>query len=211
MSKDVNEQLTEKLQANYQTFTKLCKNLGERCHSVSSMINHFDDRLVMCPASSRYEYHNACAGGLIDHSLRVLMYAQKIVKAFDIQVDNENLIMSCLFHDWGKIGSCEEAYYLNQTNDFYFKKGHPYEINREMQYMKNVDRTTQLFNHFNVSLTEEEFLAIRLNDGPVADENKAYAMQEPLLAVVVHQADRMACYAEKGRKSILSSTREFKA
>jgi len=50
---------------------------------------------------------------------------------------------------------------------------------------------------FDVKLTQDEWLAIKLNDGHEADENRPYRMKESVLALVIHAADRMACQQEK--------------
>jgi hypothetical protein len=44
----------------------------------------------------------------------------------------------------------------------------------------------------------DEWVAIRINDGMIVEENRCYAMGEPTLALVVHMADRLACQEEKG-------------
>jgi hypothetical protein len=54
-----------------------------------------------------------------------------------------------------------------------------------------------LFQHFDIKLTQEEWLAIKLNDGHEADENRPYRMKETVLPLIVHAADRMACQQEK--------------
>jgi len=47
-------------------------------------------------------------------------------------------------------------------------------------------------------LTQDEMLAIRLNDGQYADENAPYKLKEPMLADVVHMADLISTKQEKG-------------
>jgi hypothetical protein len=66
-----------------------------------------------------------------------------------------------------------------------------------MPFMTTSHGGIYLCQHFGISLSYNEFCSILLNDGPVLDENKPYAMKEPFLAVLVHQADRVSCEEEK--------------
>ena len=94
----------EEIKKNFDTFLKLCGALGDRSESVISMVNHFNERLALAPASSRKEFHNAFPGGLIDHSLRVLANANALVKVWETSenIPKDSLILSSLFHDFGK-------------------------------------------------------------------------------------------------------------
>lgn len=186
----------EKITKNYDKFVALCANLGDRAPAVKAMIDHLGDRLVMAPASSREAYHNAWPGGLIDHSLRVLQLTIKLVKAYEFDFPRESLIISALFHDLGKVGGITEDHYI-PADEWQKKRGQPYTYNPKLQFMSSAHRGLFLLQHFGVKLTEDEFMSILLNDGPEAEENRIYSMKEPTLAVVIHQADRMACEFEK--------------
>jgi hypothetical protein len=190
----------KKIEGNWNRFRQLCNRLGDRTDGVNKMLDHFEQRAALTPASSRTEYHNSHPGGLIDHSLRVLSNLNKLVKAygFEDKISKESMIIAGLFHDWGKIGSVDEDLYLDQQSDWHRDRGMMYTHNRSMQYMTTSHRALFLFQHFGVYLTEDEFLSILLNDGMYIDDNKPYRMKEPTLAVLVHHADRMACQQEKG-------------
>jgi hypothetical protein len=191
----------EEIKNNFDTFLKLCGALGDRSESVISMVNHFNERLALAPASSRKEFHNAFPGGLIDHSLRVLANANALVKVWETTEDipKDSLILSTLFHDFGKIGgvAAGQDLYLPQTSDWHRERGMMYTHNNNLEYMTTSDRALWLFQHFDIKLTEGEWLAIKLNDGHEADENRPYRMKESVLPLIVHAADRMACQQEK--------------
>lgn len=55
-----------------------------------------------------------------------------------------------------------------------------------------------LCQHYGLRLTQEETLAILLNDGFVVDENKPYCLKEPLLSHIVMTADYISTRQEKG-------------
>jgi hypothetical protein len=189
----------EKIEKNFQLFLSLCEKVGDdRKHAVVTMVTDLADRIATAPASSRTEYHAAYPGGLVDHSLRVLKNARTLDAAYKLNLPVESLIISCLFHDFGKIGDLEGDLYLVQTDNWRREKlGEQYTINRSIQKMPNAERGLFLMQHYGVKLTLDEWVSIRCNDGPAAKENDYYTMHEPILALIVHQADRMACHQEK--------------
>lgn len=193
----------EKMKRNWTIFRQLCSKLGTRTNAVAAMLDHFEERLVMTPASTRLSYHGAFPGGLVDHSIRVFTNAKKLVKTFEYDISDESLIISCLFHDLGKVGNLDEDYYLEQESDWHREKlGKMYETNKSIPFMTTAQRGLWILQHFNVQLTEDEYLAILLNDGQYADENSVYGMKEGLLATIVHQADRLATEMEKGKTEL---------
>lgn len=174
------------------------EKLGDRSEAALALVDHLGERLALCPASSRKDYHAAFPGGLVDHSIRVLGNAMRLVKAFGWDIPRESLIIGCLLHDIGKVGDHEQDYYLPQTDGWRVEKlGENYTHNRAMQYMTVPDRGVWLCQHFSLKLTQAEFLAIKLNDGQYAEENAPYKMKEPMLADVVHLADYISTKQEK--------------
>jgi len=174
------------------------EKLGDRSEPALALVDHLGERLAMCPASSRKEYHAAFPGGLVDHSLRLLSNALKLCKTFNWEVPKDSLIIGCLLHDLGKVGDHEKDYYVPQDSDWHREKlGEMYKHNKEILYMTVPDRGVWLCQHFGLKLTQDEWLAIKLNDGQYAEENAPYKMKEPLLADVVHLADYISCKQEK--------------
>ena len=188
----------EDIAANFDKFRSLCEKLGDRSQSALNLVDSLGERLAISPASSRLDFHNCMVGGLVDHSLRVLSNAMKLIKTFGWEVPKDSLIIGTLFHDLGKVGDHENDYYLPQDSDWHREKlGEMYKYNREMQYMTVPDRGVWLCQHFGLKLTQDEFLAIKLNDGQYDDTNAPYKMKEPLLADIVHQADIISTKQEK--------------
>lgn len=195
-----------KIESNWKTFEKWCdvETLGERSGAIKEMLNHYGERACMAPASSRIEFHNAFPGGFIDHSLRVLRITIDLATALKVKVNKESLIIAPLFHDWGKVGTLEDDYYLNQDSDWHRKRGQTYTKNPKIK-MSNAQLGLYNLSQFGVKLSEEEYMAILLNDGQYAEANREYAMKEPKLALLVHMADRWSTQCEKDRLSLLDS------
>lgn len=188
----------EQIAENFDKYRGFMEKLGERAEPALALVDHLGERLALCPASSRKDYHHAIPGGLVDHSLRVLGNAMRLVKTFNWDIPKDSLILGCLLHDIGKIGDHENDYYLPQTDGWRVDKlGEVYTHNKDLQYMTVPDRGVWLCQHFGLKLTQPEFLAIKLNDGQYADENAPYKMKEPLLVDIVHMADYISTKQEK--------------
>lgn len=194
------ELTAEQIEKNWNRFVGLCGQLGERKEAALRLCDTLEQRLATAPASATVNYHNAFPGGLVDHSLRVLKNAIKLCKTFEWELPKESLIIGCLFHDLGKVGNHENDYYLDQDEIWKIEKyGQLYKYNNDMQYMDVPLRGIFLCQHFGLKLNEAELLAIYLNDGMYVDANKQYGLKEPMLAMVVHQADLISTKQEKGQ------------
>ena len=111
-----------KIKENYDKFRKLINQTfeGERLESLNKMYDHLEDRIVLTPASSMEHFHNAFAGGYIDHVLRVTRNAVKLYDMYNElgiglgEFTKENVIFSALHHDLGKVGAL-----VSQENNVY--------------------------------------------------------------------------------------------
>lgn len=189
----------EEIEQNWKRMQSLLEKCGDRAPDAIRMVEALGERLALCPASGKRDYHNAFPGGLVDHSLRVLGNAVRLTGTFGWQVPRDSLILACLLHDLGKVGDHERDYYVPQTDQWRVDKlGEEYTYSKEIQYMTVPDRSIFLCQHFGLKLKQDELLAIRLHDGFVVEENKPYCLKEPLLAHVVMTADYIATIQEKG-------------
>lgn len=194
----VQELTAEEISKNFDRFRALCEKLGDRSESVVAMVDALGERLALCPASAKKDYHNAFPGGLVDHSLRVLGNAIKMSKGFGWSLPKNSLIISCLFHDIGKIGSPDADFYIPQTDQYWIdKKGEMYTYNNDLPYMATPDRSVFLMQHFGIQLSHDEALAIKLNDGFVVNDNKPYCLKISNLVYTVMTADYAATMEEK--------------
>ncbi len=189
----------EQIVANWEKFSSLLLQTGDhRVDGIQAMLDHFGDRFVMCPASSKANLHSCFVGGLIDHSLHVLKNCSRMIKvAPDIYKDipEQSVVFAALLHDLGKVGDLESDRYLVQTNNYYREKGNLFELNRSLPTVTHT--SLFLLQHFGIKTTYPEWEAILLNDGTVTDDGCEYSMRETALTLLVHQADRLSCQQEK--------------
>ena len=193
----------EEIASNFEKYRSFLEKIGDRSEAALNLVDKLGEQLALCPASSRKEYHSAYPGGLVEHSLRVLSNALKIVKAFGWNIPKESLIVSCLLHDIGKVGLANDDgsvsdYYVPQDSDWHREKlGEMYKYNKDMQYMTTPQRSVHMCQQFGLRLNTDEYLSILLNDGFVLDENKPYCLKTSPLVYTVMTADYISTMQEK--------------
>ena len=206
------KQLTaEQIAKNWEQLRSLIDNTfeGERKEKLNKMYDHFEDRMCMAPASGKEQYHYAHVGGYVEHVLHVVDCALKITNLWaaegaTINFTTEEVIFAALHHDLGKVGDMDKDYYVPQESEWHRKnRGEIFTHNGELQYMTVTDRAIYLLNQFQVPMTENEYVGLRLTDGLYEEANKSYYISynpdwalKSNIAYVLHQADLMATKIE---------------
>ena len=181
----------------------------ERREQVETMLEDLSDKMILAPASGKSHFHNAFPGGYIDHVNRVVYCALKTKALWeemgaDINFTDEELVFSALFHDLGKVGDGEKDGYLRQNDQWRQKNlNEQYTPNKELPFMLIQDRSLYILQKFGISLSHNEYMAIRLHDGIYDDANKAYFMGfnpdskfRTNIVNILHQADYLASKVE---------------
>ena len=113
----------EQIQKNYEKHLKIIETYlsEERVTQVKAMLNHMEEVYIMAPASGKTWYHNAFAGGYVDHVNRVVQYAIEQSRLYEkmggtLDYTDEQLVFAALFHDLGKIGDGDSPNYIPQTD-----------------------------------------------------------------------------------------------
>ena len=198
------KQLTEKqIIENWDKLMKLIEDTfdGERKEKLLEMYKYFEDRMSIAPASGKAHYHNAMVGGYVEHVLHVVDCALKIKKLWEedgatINFTDEELIFAGMHHDLGKVGDLEEDYYIPQDSEWHRKnQGSIFKHNPKLQYMSVTDRSFFILQHFQIPMSEWEYIGLRLTDGMYEDANKTYYMNynpdwslKSNIAYILHQA-----------------------
>jgi len=176
--------------------------------------SNYSERLMLMPAAHKKEYHNAFPGGYVDHILRVVDCALKLNDVWvEMGVDastytKEELVFAALNHDLGKMGDENHEAYIPQDDQWRRDKlGEDYKFNDRLEFMSVPDRSLHLLLSNNISVSKNEWLAIKLHDGLYDDANKPYLMSwspetkpRTSLIYIIHQADLMAARIEFERE-----------
>ena len=182
---------------------------GERKEKLLKMYNHFEDRMMFTPGSGTAHFHNCFIGGYVEHVLHITKIARKLFvdyKELGAHIDytEEEVIFAALHHDLGKVGDLENDYYVPNDSKWHIEnQGKYYKRGKDLNFMTVTDRAIYLLNHFGISMSENEYLALRLTDGMYEEANKTYLMQyldenkvKSNLPILLHQADMLASRIE---------------
>lgn len=200
----------EQIAKNYEKHLKIIDHyIGDRGESIKAMLKDLEGTYVMAPASGKSWYHNAFAGGYVDHVNRVVEYSIKQMKLYKemggtIDFTEEELVFSAIFHDLGKIGDKDNASYIPQTDKWRQDKLHEmYTPNGELDFMLVPDRSLFTLQEYGIKTTKNEYLAIKLHDGVFSDANKPYffsnqpnARMKTSIVNILHSADFLASKVE---------------
>jgi len=186
---------------------------GDRKGQFTDFYTKLDDRIALLPASHKKAYHNCFPGGYVDHVVRVITAAFKLHSLWQEMgtkdtYTEEELFVSALNHDLGKIGSIDETSVHPSTDEWRKKNlGEMYTFNTKIEYMTIPDRSLFLLQQAGIQLTTNEWITIKTHDGLYDDANKAYLKSfmpetkpRTSLPFIIHQADLMASRIEFERE-----------
>jgi len=200
----------EQIQNNYDKHLKIIEHyLGGRAIACKEMLKHMEDNYVMAPASGKTWFHNAFAGGYVEHVNRVVQYALEQHKLYikmggTVDYSEEELVFAALFHDLGKMGDGDKPNYIPQTDKWRQDKlSEMYTYNPDLDFMLIPDRSLFILQKFGIKVSQKEFLGIRLHDGVFDKANEAYffsnvesSRQKTSIVSVLHTADFLASKVE---------------
>jgi hypothetical protein len=199
---------------NYNKFMEYI-NADSRAESLKKMYELLHDELITAPASGKTYFHNAFPGGYLDHILRVTETALKVAALYketggEINFTKEELIFAALHHDLGKLGHPDEGpYYVDQDSDWHRKRGELYRQNDNLQYFKAPERGLFLLQKFNIPVTQNEWLGIKLSDGIYDEGNKSYYINfapysmKTNLPYIIHWADHLSSRVENDKSRFI--------
>ena len=205
------ELTAEQIQENWQQLRNIITETfeGERLEKLNEMYDYFEDRMCIAPASGTEYFHYAHVGGYVEHILHVIDLSVKIKDMWKqngaiINFSDEELIFAAIHHDLGKVGDMNKDYYIPQESEWHRKnQGSIFSHNSELQYMTVTDRAIYLLNQFGITMTEWEYVGLRLTDGLYEEANKKYYINygkgnslKSNIAYILHQADSMATHIE---------------
>ena len=203
----------EKIKSNWERYRGLVNNLfPTRKDALNKMYDDFEDRMVFMPASSMEHFHNAFAGGYVDHVLRVMDCALTLHNTWTVMgadmsgYTEEELMFAAMHHDLGKAGFPGEGneVYQVETSDWHRKnQGKLYKSNANIPFAMVPDLSIWLLQEYDIKMSWTEYQAIKIHDGMYDDANKPYFVsrspQSKLktnLPIILHHADHMASTIE---------------
>ena len=206
----------EKIKGNWERYRGLVDQFfPTRKDALNRMYDEMEERMVFMPASSIAHFHNAFAGGYVDHVLRVMDCALTLHNTWTIcgsdmsGYTEEELLFAAMHHDLGKVGFPGEGneVYQVETSDWHRKNQNKmYRHNENIPFAMVPDLSLWLLQEYDVKVSWNEYQAIKIHDGMYDDANKPYfvarsaqAKLKTNLPVILHHADHMAAQIEYER------------
>lgn len=155
------------------------------------------------PASN--QYHGACEGGLVEHSLAVYENMDLIMQTFAVKdwfsgYNHESVILVSLLHDICK-ANFYTIEYRNRKNESGQWEKYPYYAFDDKFPCGHGEKSVIILQKY-IRLTDEEIMALRwhmgLSDTDYGNrQSMSKAFSEYPLAVALHMADLTTCYFDK--------------
>lgn len=201
----------EQIQENWDKFLNCLEEYaegGNRWHTLLHFYKDNEQRFAFMPASGKLSFHSAFPGGHISHTLRVYDTAMRLSVLWEeVGTTNdftaEELAFAALNHDIGKFGTVDAETFIDQDSDWHRKQGEVYKHNPNLPFMKDYDRSLFLLQDLGVAVSENEWLAIKLQSGLYEESNKSYFIAykpefrlRSNLPYILHQADAMSARIE---------------
>lgn len=201
----------EQIQANWNTFLSIIDTYitGDRATLLKELYLSMEEQTILAPAAIRDSNHNCFPGGYVDHVIRVVkasIQISNVWKTFDVAetFTQEELIFAAINHDLGKLGLPGTPGVFENDNDWQVKnQGAYYKVNTALSFSSVPDRSLFILQSAGITLSENEYLGIKLHDGLYDEANKHYLISyqpesrlRSSLPIILHQADMLAARVE---------------
>lgn len=145
------------------------------------------------PASTRF--HGAFEGALVEHSVFVLIFAERLAQAwlgdYEYSKMHNSIIISALLHDVGKCGQFNKPLYIPNILKTGQSEKQPYKVNDELRTLPHEIVSCIEVTKF-IDLTEEEQQAIAWHNGLYGAFKYDIQGKETPLYMIIHFADMWA-------------------
>ena len=160
----------QKLLDQYNKYVSLLGRVfGKK--QVGALADHLGERILLCPTGLTTEA-GGYPGALVEFSLQVAQKAKEYAASSETV---KPAVRVALIHELGKIGDFSEELYVVQESDWHREKlGQNYKYNEGCSRMNIAHRTLFFLQHFGITLSREEWLAVATSQGLHLSENSFY-------------------------------------
>ena len=155
---------------------------------IDELLDYMDKKgFFTSPCSGKY--HLCSEGGLAEHTVNVITYAEKIFDCLCKGEDHTSVVIAAALHDLGKMGQFGKPNYVeNVLKSGKVSDTQPFKTNDELLYVYHEIRSVAIAQMF-IDLTEEEQFAILYHNGMYGNLKYAYSGKETPLSLIIHWAD----------------------
>lgn len=168
---------------------------------LSKLTDSLAERIITSPASSRSNFVGAFAGGLVWHNLNVLRIMKDLNKVHGEQVSKEDMIVTALFHNLGRIGTEDEDLYVAAKSDWHKENGYPFQINPSLPSFSVPAMSLWWLQKFEVPMSYEAVSAI-VQAGDLENSSGPNVLDSEPLAMLLQQSVWTATVLNKSKEQL---------
>lgn len=200
-----NTNVEAKIFENWETFLSLIDKISDKetKEALTNLCNDLHEKIMLCPASTKVGYIGPFVGGLVWNSLNVLKLMKDMNKVYGSQCTADEMIITSLFYDLGKIGNGKEDYYLAQKSDWHKDRGMYFDVNTKLVNSPIVSRTIWWLNKYKVPMSENVVEALFSLYSSTINNKSSEVYNVSPLALLLQQSVRSACILNKNVESVL--------
>ena len=149
----------EIIEKNWETYSGILSRLNDE--NINNLVEALGDRLCLAPANPCNKDWGCYPGGLVVVSTKLAKAMQALNEFHNTPCDIKSVYKIGFLHDIGRLGSLTENWLFEQDSEWHREKmGMEFKPNMELPKLTHLQRTFLFLNHFQVKLSEEEFLAL---------------------------------------------------
>ena len=189
------ERNIEEIWGKYESFLKQFNN-----ESINKLLEEQGQRIITTSMALRDREPFCGIGGIVDYSLELARAANKLNKACSFNISNASIIKCALLSVVGRIGTLSVDRLVDKDSDWHKEKlGQYYDWNESCPKYRPQDMTLWYMQHYNISLTWEEWYAIKLVSESNSEITNFYSQDRSNLALVMEMAHDVVMKAEKDK------------
>ena len=189
------ERNIEEIWGKYETFLKQFNN-----ESINKLLEEQGQRIITTSMSLKDKDPFCGIGGIVDYSLELARAANKLNKAYSFNISNASIIKCALLSVVGRIGTLAVDRLVDKDSDWHKEKlGQYYDWNESCPKYRPQDMTLWYMQHYNISLTWEEWSAIKLVSESNTEITSFYAQDRSNLALAMQMAHDVVMKIEKDK------------
>jgi len=168
--------------------------------NVDKLVDSFGQRILTGTYSQREKEPFCGIGGLAEYSLTLAKTASSLSNALQYDLNKVSIIKVALFSILGKTGSLNIERFKETTSEWHQEKlGQYYDWNEDCPKYQTEDMTLFILQHFNISLSWEEWQAIKLLEKSTSDDNRFYGYHKNRLTLIMQMAHEAVMKDEKDK------------
>lgn len=153
---------------------------------INTFIEQEGQRIISGSFSQRTKEPFCGIGGLVEYSLELAKTASSISKALNYDVSKASIIKCSLLSVIGRAGTLTINRFVDTTSEWHKEKlGQYYDWNDECPKYRIGDMTLYILQHYDISLSWDEWLAISLVSDTTPETTKFYGYNKSRLATVL--------------------------